>query len=57
MHGRTPNYTDLTDELIERYNKFESVLRSALLQASTDAAFGNLFLDDTAIVGAFGALP
>lgn len=57
VHGRTPNYTDLTDELIERYNKFESVLRSALLKASTDAAFGNLFSDDTTIGGAFGALP
>jgi hypothetical protein len=57
VHGRTPNYTDVSEELIERYNKFETVLRSAILRASTDAAFGNLFSTDGTIVGTFGALP
>jgi len=57
VHGRTPNYTNMNDELIERYNKFEMVLRSALLRASTDDTFGNLFATDGTITGAFGALP
>lgn len=56
VHGRTPNYTDVSDELIERYNKFETVLRSALLRASTDATFGNLFATDGTIISTFGAL-
>lgn len=57
VHGRTPNYTDVSDEVIGRYNKFESVLRCALLRASTDAEFGPLFLSDMTITSAFGALP
>ena len=57
VHGRTPNYTDMNDELIERYNKFETVLRRALLCASTDTLFGNLFVSDGTIIGTFGALP
>jgi hypothetical protein len=39
---------------MERYNRFDTVLRCALLRASTDAAFGNLFSDDGAIVSTFG---
>ena len=54
VHGRTPNYLGLSDELIERYNKFEAVLRCALLRASTDTMFGSLFATDGAIIGAFG---
>ena len=57
IHGRMPNFTDVNDELIERYNKFETVLRCALLRASTDAAFGQLFSSDEEITKAFGALP
>lgn len=57
VHGGTQNYTELTDELIERYERFESVLRSAILRASTDAAFGQLFSSDEEITKAFGALP
>ncbi len=56
VHGSTPNYTDINDKLIERYNKFEMVLRCALLRASTDAIFGSLFASDGTIIGAFGAL-
>jgi hypothetical protein len=57
VHGRTPNYMDVSPELMERYNKFETLLRNALLRASTDAAFGNLFSNDWTIVNAFGSLP
>lgn len=57
VHGRTPNYSDLSDELIERYSKFETVLRCALLAASTDGGYGDQFSTDTAIVSAFGTLP
>ncbi len=57
VHGRMPNYTDLSDELTERYNKFETVLRCALLRASTDPAFSNMFSTEGAIVSAFGSLP
>jgi hypothetical protein len=57
VHGVQSNYTDVSDELIERYNKFETVLRCALLHASTDAQFGNLFSTDDAIVRTFGTLP
>ena len=54
LHGSQPKYADLTDELMERYNKFESVLRRALLKASTDPSFCGLFATDDAIRGAFG---
>lgn len=56
VHGRMPNFTNVNDELIERYNKFESVPRCALLRASTDAAFGHIFSSDGEITRAFGAL-
>ena len=56
IHGRMPNFTNVNDELIERYNKFESVLRCALLRASTNAAFGQIFSSDGEITRAFGAL-
>ena len=54
LHGSQRKYTDVTDELMERYNKFESVLRCALLKASTDPNFCNLFATDDAIRCAFG---
>jgi hypothetical protein len=57
VHGRAPNYTDLGDELIEQYNKFETVLRRVLLRASTDAQFGDLFSSDGTILSNFGSLP
>ena len=57
VHGRMPTYTDVRDELIERYNRFEMVLRSALLRASTDSLFGNLFAVDRTIADTFGSLP
>lgn len=57
VHGRTPNYTDVSVELMERYNKFETVLRCALLRASTHPTFGDLFLSDGTITRTFGSLP
>jgi hypothetical protein len=57
VHGREPDYTDLSDEVMDRYNRFETVFRCALLRASTDTAFGDLFLEDGVIVIAFGSLP
>jgi uncharacterized protein (DUF2384 family) len=57
VHGRTPNYTDLSDEQLERYNRFEAALRCALLRASTDASFGDQFASDVSVTNTFGALP
>jgi hypothetical protein len=57
VHGRAPNYTDVSSELIERYNKFETVLRCALLRASTEVAFTNLFAADGTIRSTFGSRP
>jgi hypothetical protein len=57
VHGRAPNYTDVSPALMERYNNFEVVLRCALLRASTDTAFGSLFATDGTITSTFGSLP
>ena len=54
LHGSQPKYRDLTEELMERYNKFESALRCTLLKASTDPSFCSLFASDDAIRSAFG---
>jgi hypothetical protein len=42
---------------MERFNKFDRVLRCAHLSASTGAAFGNLFSADGTITKEFGGLP
>jgi hypothetical protein len=57
VHGREPNYTELSDELIDRYGRFEATLRHALLRASTDVQFCGLFTSDATVAGAFGSLP
>jgi hypothetical protein len=57
VHGRRPNYTDVSDELMERYNRFETVLRHSLLRASTDMTFCDLFATDGGVIRAFGSLP
>jgi hypothetical protein len=57
VHGRQPNYTDVSDETLERYNRFETVLRRALLRASTDTTFCDQFTTDGGVVSAFGSLP
>lgn len=53
LHGSPPRYIDITDELMERYNKFERTLRCALLKASTDPNFCSMFASDDAIKDAF----
>jgi hypothetical protein len=55
VHGDATSFTELSDELIEQYNRFESVLRFALLKASTDAAFSELFTSDESVTQAFGS--
>jgi len=56
VHGRPPNYTDVRDEPVKRYNRFETVLRRALLRASTDIQFCALFETDQTVMRAFGSL-
>jgi hypothetical protein len=57
VHGRRPNYTDVSDEVMERYNRFETVLRRSLLRTSTEAIFCEIFATDDSVVQAFGPLP
>ena len=57
VHGRAPNYSDLSDEAIERYGRFETVLRRVLFRSSTDAQFGDLFSSDGTLLSNFGTLP
>lgn len=56
VHGLAPKYTDVSDDMMERYNRFESVLRRSLLRASTDTTFCDLFATDQEVVQAFGTL-
>jgi hypothetical protein len=56
VHGRQPNYTDVSDEVMERYNRFETAIRCALFRASIHAAFGDLFATDDSVVQTFGSL-
>ncbi len=56
VHGGEPKYKDVSDDLMNRYNKFETVLRCSLLRASTDTEFCNLFETGAGVVGAFGSL-
>jgi len=43
VHGSPVSFSEFSDELIEKYNRFESVLRLALLRASTEPNFATLF--------------
>ncbi|MGA3012292.1 MAG: hypothetical protein ABSD72_18700 [Terracidiphilus sp.] len=54
VHGTQVSFTDLNDELIVQYNRFEQVLRRSLLQASTDSSFAALFCSDQSVEDAFG---
>jgi hypothetical protein len=54
VHGTQVSFTDLNDELIVQYNRFEQVLRKSLLQASTDSGFAALFSSDQSVEDAFG---
>jgi hypothetical protein len=55
VHGTQVSFTDLSPELIVQYNRFETVLRRALLSASTNASFASVFASDQSIEDAFGA--
>jgi hypothetical protein len=54
VHGTQVSFTEFTDELICQYNRFESVLRVALLRASTESDFASLFATDQTIIDTFG---
>lgn len=55
VHGSPVSFDEVSDELIEMYNRFESVLRLALLRASTEAEFAQIFSSDDTVLQAFGA--
>jgi hypothetical protein len=55
VHGSGLEYTDLDTDVIDRFQLFERTLRAALLRASIDPTFAQIFEDDTAIVKAFGS--
>jgi hypothetical protein len=57
VHGSKPKYTDIKAEVMERYNKFESLLRACLLRASTEPPFAAKFASDQAVCDSFGILP
>lgn len=54
VHGSPVSFSDLSDELIEKYNRFERVLRLALLRASTEPDFAQLFSSAEAVENTFG---
>jgi hypothetical protein len=55
VHGSPVSFSDFSDELIEKYNRFERVLRLALLRASTEPDFADLFSSPEAVEKAFGS--
>jgi hypothetical protein len=57
VHGRQPNYTDLSEDIMERYMRFETAIRLSLLRASTNSDFAGLFVSDGVIEGNFGFIP
>ena len=54
VHGSQASFEELSDELIDMYNRFESVLRLALLRASTEADFAQIFSSDDMVLQTFG---
>jgi hypothetical protein len=54
VHGTQVSFTDLNEELIVQYDRFEQVLRSSILLASIDSGFAALFSSDQSIEDAFG---
>lgn len=55
VHGKAVRFTELTTELVEQYNRFERLLRGALLRASTEEAISSLFESDKSVIDNFGA--
>ena len=54
VHGSDVSFNELSDELIEQYERFERVMRRALLRASTEPDFARLFYSPESVVEAFG---
>lgn len=54
VHGFEVSFTEFSDDLIEQYDRFERVIRLALLRASTESAFAQLFYSPESIQKAFG---
>ena len=57
VHGHVPNYTGLSEDIMERYRKFETAIRLSLLKASTESEFADLFATDGVIESNFGSIP
>ncbi len=57
VHGRQPNYADLSEDIMERYGRFETAIRLALLRASTNPEFADLFASDGVIKSNLGSIP
>jgi hypothetical protein len=55
VHGSPASFSELSEELRERYNRFEQVIRLALLRASTEPAFAQHFTSPEAVEKAFGS--
>ncbi len=54
VHGSAASFEEFSDALIEQYNRFERVIRLALLRASTDADFANIFASAESVLQVFG---
>lgn len=54
VHGSPVSFSDLSGELIEKYNRFERVLRLALLRSSTEPSFAELFSSPESVEDTFG---
>lgn len=53
VHGTDVDFSEFSDSLIDKYNRFEEVLRISLLRASTEANFAALFASDETIKNNF----
>ena len=56
VHGRLLNYTDLSEDIMERYGRFETAIRLSLLRASTNSEFADIFATDGTIESNFGSI-
>ena len=54
VHGSEVSFNELSDDLIEQYNRFERVIRLALLRASTELPFAQLFATPESVEKTFG---
>jgi hypothetical protein len=54
VHGSEASFEELSDDLIEQYNRFERVIRLALLRASTESEFAKMFYSPESVEKTFG---